>query len=148
MKDEHRERARKDAPKVRAVLQYLLDELAPWGAFTFHEASTGSKYVKFPHWALGSIQIRNHDGLKSGEQPRYAYKWTVRVDLPPQHRYGLYNPEELERLVLDFCGNADLKGILPGDEQTWEQFKGLPTKAWKEKKTEQARRGARKAVTR
>lgn len=116
-----------DLPKIKGVVEFLLRELKSWGAFVFNEAATGSTYIKFPHWALGSIQVRTHDGLKhkTGAQ-RYSYKWTVRVDLPPQHSFSLYNPDELENLVRNFCWNADLKGILPGDKQSWHEFKGIP----------------------
>ena len=114
-------------PMIKSAADFLLRELKPWGAFVFNEADTGSTYIKFPHWALGSIQIRTHDGLKhkTGAQ-RYSYMWTVRVDLPPQGSWALYNPDELESLVRNFLWNADLKGILPGDKQTWQEFKGIP----------------------
>ena len=111
------------------VVEFLLKELQSWGIFLYYSAATGSKYLKFPHWALGTIQVRDHDGLKahrSSTTPRYAYKWTVRMEADPQKTFGLYSPDELDRLVLDFCGNADAKGVLPGDNQSWYDFKGIP----------------------
>lgn len=119
---------RRDAPKIKACAAHLLDELSEWGAFIWNEASTGSKYLKFPHWGLGSITIRNHNVIE-----KYAYKWVVRVDMGVQGRGNIYSPDELDRLVADFVKNAESRDIRPGDKQTWDEYNKRETPDWKKR---------------
>lgn len=120
----------RDAQVLVDVQHWLLTELREWGAYVFHDASTGSKYLKMPHWGLGSIRIANHEGYE-----KYSYKWKVRVDLQTGDRSkGVYAAGELNQLVRDFLANADARGILPGDAQTWEEYQGRSVPEWKQKK--------------
>lgn len=45
-------------------------------AYLYHEAKTGSFYIKMENKRLGSIRIGDHDGRK-----KYKYKYNVRFDM-------------------------------------------------------------------
>ena len=138
----------RDAPIIEAIRLYLMGELQAWGPYVVKVAETGSIYMKFPHWALGSIRIGNHPGIE-----RYKFKWSVRID------FGIYDsnlPEyprtfgkhEMVRLISAFLYNADERGILPGDRQTWEEYKGLPVTKRKQTLYNAEKRGTHESARR
>lgn len=107
----------------QSIADDLLRRLKLWGAYLYHEATTGSIYIKFPHWGLGSIRIGDHPGRKC-----YAYRWRVRTDKEAGHRQcymhkGILVTEcgsgTLDWLVDQFCRSAEARKIKPGDEAVW-----------------------------
>lgn len=55
--------------RQRQVAETIIERLKAYGAYLYCQATTGSVYVKFPHWGLGSIRIGDHKGLE-----RYRYR--------------------------------------------------------------------------
>lgn len=117
---------RTDKAKVhKEIARSLVVMLADYGAYIYHEATTGSVYVKFPHWALGSIRIGDHKGIG-----RYHYRWRVRTDQESAHvaRYmdGVtmvfeVGKDRLGDLAAQFISEAKRRGVNPGDKETWEE---------------------------
>jgi hypothetical protein len=109
----------------RKVAEEIIFRLMKWKAYLYYEATTGSCYVKFPHWALGSIRVGDHKGLS-----RYTYRWRVRLDKPVNFitlykeknvwvkEYGL---GQLDQLVIDFEESATRRNVHPGEHQTWAE---------------------------
>lgn len=116
----------------------LIESLKEWNPKIWHRAATGSIYIKFPHWMLGSIRIGDHN-----KREKYKYRFEVRTDLEPagvviknKNTY-IYDPGALNLLVEKFKKIAEGRGIKPGDKQTWEQANKLYTPKWKDKKYKQ-----------
>lgn len=105
--------------------------LQKWGAYVYYEAKTGSVYVKFPHWGLGSIRIANHDGI-----PKYAYRWNLTLHREYQWRFeddrGVYRLyfgiERLDDFIREFESQAKDRNIKPGDIEAYEDYKGKKRK--------------------
>lgn len=113
--------------QARKIAATLIKELERWGAYEYYVASTGSVYVKFPHWGLGSIRIANHRGIQ-----KYDYRWNVDLTKKvyimtqktqkTQHTTRMFfGTESLRELVGHFEYAASKRGIKPGDKETWTE---------------------------
>lgn len=65
--------------RAHALYERLCAELADVGAYGYHEALTGSRYIRFEDSRIGSIRIADHNG-----RPRYAYRWNLWVGIEPE----------------------------------------------------------------
>jgi hypothetical protein len=110
----------------RKVAETLLEKLSKWGAYIYHEATTGSMYIKFPHWGLGSIRVGDHKGIT-----KYRYRWRVRLDKPAGYHCNLMDrgttvlevsPVNLDLLIEQFEAAAAARSIQPGDTETWDEY--------------------------
>ena len=107
----------------KEVVEYLLKELSRWGAYLYYEASTGSNYIKFPHWALGSIRIADHGGI-----PKYKYRWNVMLNRPNESRrmkHGkvvrwYFGSNHLSTLIIQFEEEASQRKVNPGESERYE----------------------------
>jgi hypothetical protein len=114
----------------------IKERLTKWKPYIWHVANTGSIYIKFPHWALGSIRIGDHTG-----RAKYHYKWEIRTDME-ESDYAVriidgtyvFKPTAIDLLVEAFEKNAAHKNVKPGQVETWEQYKKINTPKWKAKK--------------
>jgi hypothetical protein len=100
------------------VVAHLID----WGAYFYHKAKTGSVYIKFPHWGLGSIRVADHNG-----KGKYTYRWRVRTDKTGHIKRGVHrgveflevSPDMMDHLVDEFESSAEKRGVRTGDEEVW-----------------------------
>jgi hypothetical protein len=98
----------------------ILDRLAKWGAYRFYEARTGSVYIKFPHWKLGSIRIADHPGKQY-----YKYRWNLHATganlfafwQDGKVRRLHFSPDNLEKFFKAFEEEAETRGVKPGDKE-------------------------------
>lgn len=101
----------------------LLDKLSQWKPYIYHKALTGSIYIKFPHWGLGSLRVGDHKG-----RSKYRYRWICRVDWEDKMITDLYkgtprtrfSPDKVDLFVDEFEKQAEERGIKPGDREAWE----------------------------
>jgi hypothetical protein len=104
------------ARKIQSTVAWILRELKPWGPVVWAQATTGSTYIKFPHWKLGSIRISDHPGIE-----KYSYKWIISID----RRYRPKNYfwwRDLAVFKVRFEALAVMNGLKPGDAQLWEEY--------------------------
>lgn len=93
--------------RTEVLRDIVLHELAPLGAYIYHEAkpngrfkSDPSIYIKFRNPKLRSLRIGDHDGRE-----KYKYKWNLRTD----GREGIEKDNGVTRFyyhanaVLDLC---------------------------------------------
>lgn len=109
--------------EVDQIVQEVLIELEKWEPYIYYEAVTGSIYIKFPHWGLGSLRVGDHSGRE-----RYAYRWRVRLDKAPDYfgrgiHKGVSFTEcgtgKIADLVKRFEREAKLRYIKPGEKVLW-----------------------------
>lgn len=99
----------------------VLKSLEKWNPKVWHISQTGSTYIKFSHWKLGSIRISDHPGRK-----KYNYKWRINVN-----RFNQKNVKEFVKTFEEFAKNND---ITPKDKQLWEDYKEITIPDWKKAK--------------
>jgi len=106
--------------KADQVAHEVLISLAQWKPYIYYEAATGSVYIKFPHWKLGSLRIGDHNGRE-----KYSYRWRVRLDKSPNYfGKGVHNGvsftecgiEMIDSLVKEFNRQAEFRNVKPGDK--------------------------------
>jgi hypothetical protein len=97
------------------IAHKIKKRLSKWNAYIYHVALTGSVYIKFPHWKLGSIRIADHDGRQ-----KYHYTWTISTDKKwrPERSF-LW--DSLEVFAQAFERHAERRGVKPGDTETWKE---------------------------
>lgn len=109
--------------KIASITKEVLARLDKWKPHVHCKALTGSTYIKFPHWGLGSIRIGGHKGRNC-----YSYRWRIRVDGPTNHcKKGVHKqipffecgPDKVDILVAEFERQAENRGIQPGEEAVW-----------------------------
>jgi hypothetical protein len=123
--------------KTQEVIKIIKKELGSYLPYLWHEAKTGSMYIKFPHWGLGSIRIGDHKGLS-----KYPYRWEIRMDKnncfdiisTKKASQVVVSPDNIKLLLNEFKWSAIFRKIKPGDKQTWEEHKGIETPEYKKKK--------------
>ena len=102
----------------------ILDRLDKWKPYVYHRALTGSIYIKFPHWGLGSIRVADHKG-----RSKYRYRWICRVDWNGKSHSDMYkgtprlrfSPDSMDQFVDEFETQAKERGIKPGESESWEE---------------------------
>jgi len=107
------------------IAKICLRKLRKWKPYIHAEAKTGSVYIKFPHWKLGSIRIADHKGIKL-----YKYRWNICTHLKANHFSEDYDRgtiriyvgiANLTRLFSLFEESAKQRNIKPGDEESYEE---------------------------
>lgn len=107
----------------KAIADAVIVLLKEWGAYMYHEATTGSMYIKFPHWGLGSIRIGDHRGIG-----KYKYRWRVRTDMDKNYSKMFQQEktlvtevgiDKIDFLIHEFQEQAKSRGIRPGDKESW-----------------------------
>jgi hypothetical protein len=96
------------------VAKIVKERLKDWGAYIYHVATTGSVYVKFPHWKLGSIRIADHDGRR-----KYNYRWTISTNRQWKPERS-FRDDSLEVFFQAFLRYAERRGVKPGDTEEWK----------------------------
>lgn len=114
------------------VAKDVVVKLEKWGAYIYHEATTGSIYIKFPHWGLGSIRIGDHPGKQ-----KYRYRWRIRADVPKSY-FRIFKDrhiwvteasyEKVDSLIYSFETAAAERKIAPGSVEKWEDRDALPAR--------------------
>lgn len=113
---------------IDSITEEVLAKLSKWKPYIHHEAATGSIYIKFPHWGLGSIRIGDHDGRNC-----YTYRWQIRTDKPADYqekgvhkqvRFFEYGSDKVDVLVAEFERQAENRWICPGEKATWGDYNG------------------------
>ena len=111
------------------VTNQLLHLLEDWEPYIYHKALTGSVYIKFPHWGLGSIRIGDHPGRN-----KYTYRWRVNIEDNIGVVYGTHknigyvevDKDNLHILVGKFVMEATRRKIKPGDKQKYSKERRRP----------------------
>lgn len=118
------------------IADKILNDLRDWRPYIWHKSKNESIYIKFPHWALGSIRIGNHNS-----RAKYNYRFEIRTDIIEEVsnivRKGstfFISPNSLEKFYALFEKLAKAKNINKGDKQTYEQFLGKSIPEWKKRK--------------
>lgn len=60
--------------RMQNAKNYIFKTLSKYNPYVYHQATTGSIYIKFksPYNWVGSIRIADHKGI-----PKYKYKWNL-----------------------------------------------------------------------
>ena len=114
------------------LTELVVDRLKPWGAYIYYHAATGSVYVKFPHWGLGSVRLADHKGIA-----KYAYRWNFvatkesewKIITDRGIRRLFFGKNNFELFITTFESEAKSRGIKPGDEAEYpikEKTSGRP----------------------
>ena len=88
---------------IARVVNQIMVLLKPFGVYVYHQAKTGSTYLKFSEPGMGSIRVADHTGRE-----KYHYRYNVRLDHQgepmrtssagwPQFFFG---PRHLDQLLL------------------------------------------------
>ena len=60
---------------IARVVNQIMVLLKPFGVYVYHQAKTGSTYLKFLEPGMGSIRVGDHEGRE-----KYHYRYNVRLD--------------------------------------------------------------------
>jgi hypothetical protein len=91
-------------PTFSVIANKLITELKKEGigAYIWHEATTGSVYVRFEDHRMGSVRIGNHAG-----RDKYQYKFNIRSDmdgkgrwLKPENTWRYFQPMQTWREII------------------------------------------------
>ena len=104
------------------IVKDILKAFIKWKPYVYKKAVSGSIYIKFPHWGLGSIRIGNHSGIQ-----KYTYRWRIRLekrnyvhqDIHRDISFMEVSLDQLTILIAEFERQANDRGIKPGDISVW-----------------------------
>ena len=112
--------------KARDIVLELMDRFDKWQPYLYHVALTGSAYIKFPHWGLGSIRVADHKGRE-----KYRYRWNVDTRKSQWGTYKRFKDRGTLRVVCgggmlqtlqeEFEFQAAQRGITPGTREEWKE---------------------------
>lgn len=126
---------REEYKKIRHVVDKVMEELEEFGPYIYHEATTGSTYMKFNTDSLRSLRISNHEGRK-----KYKYKWNLyinddhfdrRISDGGVIRY-FYHIDDLDEMLKHMYNYARKVVKKEGEADAFAQFRDEVLKTYEE----------------